>query len=79
MLCHCVYSVSAMQTLSSLSYRNSLAVNSAVFSFSDCQEYFRNTLNDPFGIEEGPRKRDGAILLIPFFFVLFQVLMTSLY
>lgn len=61
-LCSCVYSVSAMQTLSSLSYRNSLAVNSAVFSFSDCQENFRNTLNGPFEVEEGPRKRDGTIL-----------------
>lgn len=37
-------------------------VNSAVFSFIDCQEYFRNTLNGPFGVEEGPRKRDGTIL-----------------
>lgn len=37
-------------------------VNSAVFSFIDCQEYFRNTLNGPFGVEEGPRKGDGTIL-----------------
>lgn len=82
-LCHCVFSVSAMQTLSCLSYRSSLAVHSAVFSFSDCQQGARSISGilsmkcNPFGVKgKAQEKRWGCSLIQ--YFVLFQVVMTSL-
>lgn len=83
--CHYVLSVSAMQTLSCLSYRSSLAVHSAVFPFNDCQQGARRIFGilsmkcNPFGLERQAQEKRWGYSLIHFFFVLFQVLMTSLY
>lgn len=70
--------------LSSLFYRGSLAVHSAVFSLSACQQGARSSFGilsmkcNPFGLEGQAQEKRWGYSLIQFS-VLFQVLMTSLY